>query len=233
MKTLFFLFSIINFGSKNFVFCSEEIFFWKINTDKKVIFLTFDDGPNAIYTNKILEILAEYNIKATFFILGEAIGGNHNLIKKILANGHTLGTHTYYHNNYYQLQKKYSIDVCKKMLEKELEDAEKELKKIDKNLKFRYLRMPYGFYRKWMDEIVKKYDYKVINWTFGYDWYDVSEEVMLKKYCEALQPGAIFLFHDGGVEKYREKTIKVLKKFILYCLDQGYKFENLEEWMKK
>lgn len=233
MKILFFLALAANVKFINLSFCYEEIFIWKINTNEKVVFLTFDDGPNFIYTNKVLEILAEYNIKATFFVLGKAIVGNYDLIKKILEKGHTLGTHTYYHNNYYQLQKKYSVDICKRMLEKELEDTEKELKKINENLRFKYLRMPYGFYRKWIDEIVKKYNYKVVNWTFGYDWFDVSEEEMLRKYCEALQPGAIFLFHDGGISKYREKTINVLRKFISYCLEKGYRFDNLENWIKK
>lgn len=231
MKILLFFLLTIKFTYT--IFCSDEIFIWKINTDKKVIFLTFDDGPNAIYTNEILEILDEYNIKATFFVLGEAMVGNYDLLKKILNRGHTLATHTYYHNNYYQLQKKYPIEVCKKMLENELQDTERELKKIDENLKFKYLRMPYGFYRKWMDEIIRKYNYIVINWTFGYDWNDVSEDVMFEKYCKALQPGAIFLFHDGGTKKYRDKTVKVLKKFIPYCLEQGYKFEDLKGWIKK
>lgn len=233
MKIIFFFLLIVEFCCIKLNLYAEEIFFWKIDTDKKIIFLTFDDGPSPVYTSKVLEILDEFNIKATFFVLGKLIAGNHDLIKKILEKGHSLGTHTYYHNNYYQLQKKYDIEVCKQMLEKELQDTEKELKKIDKNLRFKYLRMPHGFYRKWMEDIIKKYDYKVINWTFGYDWNDVSEDVMFDKYCKALQPGAIFLFHDGGVGKYRERTVRVLRRFILYSLEQGYRFGNLEEWLKK
>ncbi|MCX7910348.1 MAG: polysaccharide deacetylase family protein [Endomicrobia bacterium] len=217
-----------------FLFSSQQqIFFWKIDTKEKVIFLTFDDGPHKVYTNEVLKILEEYKIKAVFFVLGELISGNNEVIRQLLQKGHCIGSHTYYHNNYYQLQKKYSIEVCKNLLEKELYETEKELKKIYKDIKIKYLRMPYGFYREWMNEVLNKFDYKVINWTFGYDWYNVSEEEMFKRYCDALQPGAIFLFHDGGTEGARNKTLKVLKRFIEYCFQKGYKFGNIEEWIKK
>ncbi|MEN3013003.1 MAG: polysaccharide deacetylase family protein [Endomicrobiia bacterium] len=222
-------FTFILFFCKIF---AEQIFYWKIDTKDKIIFLTFDDGPDRVFTYKVLDILDEYNIKATFFVLGELVKYNPEVIKEIVKKGHTLGNHTYYHKNYYQLQKKYSLQTCKKLLEEDILSTEKEVKKVNENLKIKYLRMPHGFYRKWMDEIVKKFDYRIVNWSFGCDWQDIPEEIMLKKYCEALQPGAIFLFHDGGTYKYRNKTINVLKKFIVYCLQNNYRFDKIENWIK-
>lgn len=215
------------------VFASDNknnIFFTKIDTEQKIIFLTFDDGPGR-YTQEVLQILDKYDIKATFFVLGELVRLHSLVIKKIIEKGHTIGTHTYSHKNFYQLQKKKNINECKTILVEELELTEKELKKIlGADFKIKFLRMPNGYYRKWMNDIVKNFGYKVINWTFGCDWHNISEEEMLEKYIKALQPGGIYLFHDGG--KDRKKTIKVLDKFIKYCMSNGYKICSLDEWIK-
>ncbi|MCX7956553.1 MAG: polysaccharide deacetylase family protein [Endomicrobia bacterium] len=211
---------------------AEENFVWKINTDQKIIFLTFDDGPSRIYTLKVLEILDKYNINAVFFVLGVCVKGNEDIIKLIINKGNILANHTYNHYNYYQLVKQKTLQECKNLLSNEIIKTETELKKIlGDNFVVNYLRMPNGYCKKWVQEIALKFNYKLVNWTFGYDWHNVSYDEMYKKYCNALQPGAIFLFHDGG--KNREKTIEVLEKFIEYCLQKGYKFGNLKDWIKK
>jgi peptidoglycan/xylan/chitin deacetylase (PgdA/CDA1 family) len=208
---------------------NDEIFFWRINTKEKVVFLTFDDGPGK-YTEKVLELLKKYNIKATFFMLGEVVKYYPDIVRKVYEFGHTVASHTYYHNNYYKLQKNLPIESCKKKLDEELKMTEEEIKKILPQVKIKYLRMPNGYYKDWVSEIAKKYGYKVINWTFGCDWHNYTEDEMVKKYKNALQPGCIYLFHDGG--KNRIKTINVLQQVIEYCINSGYRFGSLEEWIK-
>jgi len=207
----------------------DETFLWKVDTKEKVVFLTFDDGPGK-YTEDILKLLKKYNIKATFFMLGETVKYYPETVKKVYKEGHTIASHTYYHNNYYQLQKKLSIDKCKKKLDEELKMTENEINKILPQVKIKFLRMPNGYYRSWVKDVVKKYGYKIVNWTFGCDWYNYTEKEMFEKYKNALQPGCIYLFHDGG--KNRTKTINVLQQVIEYCIAKGYKIENLEDWVK-
>ncbi len=207
----------------------KTIFFWKIDTKEKVVFLTFDDGPGK-YTEDVLELLKKYNIKATFFMLGEVVKYYPKTVRKVYLSGHTIGSHTYYHNNFYKLQKNLSIDGCRKKLDEELKMVEEEIKKIVPQIKIKFLRMPNGYYRDWVADIAKKYGYKIVNWTFGCDWHNYTEQEMIKRYKKTLQPGCIYLFHDGG--KNRTKTVSVLKQLIEYCIANGYKFGNLEDWVK-
>ena len=227
MKKIFYFILLLSFTSYSF---TEEIFFWKINTNQKVIFLTFDDGPGE-YTKEVLKILKKYNIKATFFVLGELVEFRKDILKNIINDGHQIGSHTYSHKNFYKLDKTLPQQKCEKILEEELSKTESKIKSaLGSDIKIKYLRMPNGFYRKWMNNIVRKFDYKVINWTHGCDWLNIDEQKMLKSYINALQPGGIYLFHDGG--KDRRKTIKVLEEFIKHSLNEGYKFDLLDNWVK-
>ncbi len=229
LTIIFFLFTIQHGSSKENNDVDKTIFFWKIDTKEKVVFLTFDDGPGK-YTEDVLQLLKKYNIKATFFMLGEVVKYYPDIVRKIYESGHTVASHTYYHNNYYKLQKNLPIESCKKKLDEELKMTEEEIKKILPQVKIKYLRMPNGYYKDWVSEIAKKYGYKVINWTFGCDWHNYTEEEMVKRYKEALQPGCIYLFHDGG--KNRRKTVNVLHQLIEHCISNGYKIESLEGWIK-
>lgn len=219
-----------------FIFCfviqvvADTTFYWKIQTNDKIVFLTFDDGPGE-YTTEVLDVLRKYNIKATFFVLGELIKIKPHIVKKIVNEGHIIGNHTYSHLNFYQLQKKYNLQKCRQILLNELSKTENEIKSVlGDEFKIKFLRMPNGFYKTWMDDIVTQFGYKVVNWTFGYDWHNVGEEELYVRYRDALSPGTIFLFHDGG--KNRKKTVKVLQQLIEYSLTKGYKFGILSDWVK-
>jgi peptidoglycan/xylan/chitin deacetylase (PgdA/CDA1 family) len=229
LTLIFFLFTIQHGGSKENNDVDKTIFFWKIDTKEKVVFLTFDDGPGK-YTEDVLQLLKKYNIKATFFMLGEVVKYYPDFVRKVYESGHSIASHTYYHNNFYKLQKKLSVDECKKKLDEELKMTEEEIKKILPQVKIKFLRMPNGYYKNWVSDIAKKYGYKIVNWTFGCDWHNYTEEEMVKRYKEALQPGCIYLFHDGG--KNRRKTVNVLHQLIEHYISNGYKIESLEGWIK-
>ena len=207
---------------------NKTIFFWRVDTKEKVVFLTFDDGPGQ-YTNNVLELLKKYNIKATFFVLGEMVKLHPEILKKVYESGHSIGSHTYYHNNFYKMQKNLSVDSCKKKLDEELKMTENEIKKVLPKAEIKFLRMPNGYYKNWVSIIAKNYEYKVVNWTFGCDWQNYTEEEMINKYKKALQPGCIYIFHDNG--KNITKTIKVIQKVIEYCITNGYRIEKLDDWI--
>jgi peptidoglycan/xylan/chitin deacetylase (PgdA/CDA1 family) len=216
----------------NIIFClnlfSTQLFIPQIDTKEKIIFLTFDDGPGP-WTKEVLNVLDKYNIKATFFVLGELVEYKKEVVKQAHFSGHEIGIHLFSHKNFYQIQKKYSLKETQELLVQEIESS---LNQVEKTVgtKPRYLRMPYGYYRSWMDKILQKYGLKVINWSFGCDWTKVSSEEMSKKYCLNLRPGGIYLFHDGG--KDRKKTVLVLENFINYALKNGYTFGQLKDYVK-
>ncbi len=216
---------------KTILFSNQEYsqyFVTRIPTQEKIVFLTFDDGPGP-WTKEVLEILNKHNIKSTFFVLGELVKYRKDLLKQIYSQGHEIGIHCYEHKNFYQLQKKQSLNEVKQELIFQIEQSIKEV--YDSiGIKPRYLRMPYGYYRSWMDEYLKKYNLTVINWCFGFDWQNITSAEMADKYCKNLQPGGIYLFHDGG--QNRKKTVESLKIFIEYAIKNNYKFGNLKEFIK-
>ena len=96
---------------------------WKIKTEKKEVWLTFDDGPNIEATPWILSVLSELNIKATFFLIGNDIKKNPELFRQILKNGHRIGNHSYSHKNgWKESVKEYVKDVkkCEELLDSNL-----------------------------------------------------------------------------------------------------------------
>ena len=98
--------ALIIYGSANIQFNFYSKVYCSSNTEEKVIAITFDDGPNAEHTPKVLSILAEENVPATFFVIGKNIQGNENLIKEIDAAGHTLGIHTFSHSFFIDFKSK-------------------------------------------------------------------------------------------------------------------------------
>lgn len=206
---------------------SKNIYFVKADTDEKVIFLTIDDGPGN-YTMELLDLLKKYNIKAIFFVSGDTVLSYQKQLKREHEEGHVIGTHTYCHRSYFKLQKTADLQTLKNTLRSDLDKTETNIKKIIPELKIKYLRMPEGYHKDWVEEIAREYGYKILNWTAGYDWLQEPVETTIERYKKSLKPGAIYLLHDGRDRGL--KTIKILSEFIPYALSQGYKFGDPEEY---
>lgn len=214
--------NIVN--SKN---TTDKIFFTKADTQEKVIFITIDDGPGN-YTMELLDLLKKYNIKAIFFVSGDTVLGYPEVLKREFEEGHYIGTHTYCHRSYYKLQKTADLETLKNTLRSDLQKTEENIKKILPEVRVRYLRMPEGYHKDWVDEIAKEFNYKVLNWTAGYDWLQEPIEKIIEEYKKSLKPGGIYLFHDGRDRGL--KTVKILSELIPYALSQGYKFGDPKDY---
>jgi len=206
---------------------SDKIFFTKADTQEKVIFITIDDGPGN-YTMELLDLLKKYNIKAIFFVSGDTVLGYPEALKREYEERHYIGTHTYCHRSYYQLQKTADLETLKNTLRSDLQKTEENIKKIIPEVQVKYLRMPEGYHKDWVEEIAKEFNYKMLNWTAGYDWLQEPVEKIIEEYKKSLKPGGIYLFHDGRDRGL--KTIKILSELIPYALSQGYKFGDPEEY---
>ncbi len=192
----------------------------------KVAYLTFDDGPSANITPKVLDILKEENIKAVFFVVGKDAVEHPDIIKRIISEGHSIGSHTYSHN----AEVMYSnFDVFKY----EVDNWEKVMKGIfGSNFSTKFFRFPGGNYGKHKKEVqyIHEKGYQFYDWTClsndAMPPNDKTPEQLLENIKKTMKnkPKIIVLNHDSML---RQNTLESLKSQIEYIRSQGYSFEKL------
>ena len=185
---------------------------WEIPEKEKVIYLTFDDGPEKNLTPEVLKILDNYKAKATFFCVGENSIKNPEIILQIIKAGHAIGNHSYSHLKGYRTNTEEFIN---------------DIKKCSEILNTKLFRPPYG--RITRNQIKKlKEDYKIIMWSVIPGDFDnkVSKELLLKRSIKYTKRGTIIVFHDNI--KTKEKVLHALPRFLEYFINKGYKFERIE-----
>lgn len=190
-----------------------------LSIDKNNIYLTIDDGPSSI-TNELCDLLLKYDVKATFFVLGENVKKYPQALKYIYNNGHLVANHTYSHKNFYK------IKANRDLLETEIKKAEEEIVKLI-NYKPIYLRYPYGYSSKQAIEVARFLGYKVINWSFGYDWHPYSEDKIISEYIKNLKPGSIILVHD--TPKRNKMVLRVVEEIFKEAKKKNLKFVKIDE----
>ena len=189
--------------------------------DKKVIALTFDDGPSN-HTDMILAVLKREGIKATFFEEGDQIQYHPAAGKAVLAAGHEIGSHLYSHPDFWHYKK---ADY-REFWNKEAEKTDAIFMKVH-GFKPLLLRMPFGYAKPWVKEEAKKRGYILINWTYGADWTKQPNEELAAGYIKRIKPGAIFLMHDGWPKE--ERTVFALNALIKEAKSRGYGFVTISE----
>jgi peptidoglycan/xylan/chitin deacetylase (PgdA/CDA1 family) len=193
----------------------------KIKTKKKVVALTFDDGPHQKYTREILDLLSLYDIKATFFVIGKNAQHYPNVIKEIDREGHVLGNHTYSHF--------YLPTLSDDEIEAELINTNKIIYKIVGKYPI-FFRPPYGACSDKSTKIVRRSGLITIAWsdmTNDYDVTQTSSEKIADDIIKRARPGAIIGLHDGGGN--REKTVVALAIIIRTLRAAGYEFLTIPQ----
>lgn len=182
--------------------------------DKKAVALTFDDGPGP-WTERILAVLKDKRVIATFFMEGQQAQYRQKLAAAVRDAGQEIGTHTYSHVNFYSYRK----DDRQAVLEREISQAQEYIVRAT-GVRPRLLRMPYGYSKSWARETAVRFGYTMVNWTFGCDWNKMSADQLLAAYIKNIRPGAIFLMHDGGSN--RQRTWEMLPGLIDELQRRGY-----------
>ena len=199
----------------------DNIFVHK-NTDEKVIALTFDDGPHPKKTQQILDVLAKYNVKATFFVIGENAEKYPDILKKTYAAGHEIGNHTYDHKSIYKLSGDSvigEVDKCTSVIESII------------NFSPSLFRPPEGFMDDTIARIVGDHGYKVILWKVDtYDWKGRAATDIYSNVTEHINCGDIILMHDYIWRV--SYTPQALDMIIPTLLEQGYSFCTVSELIK-
>lgn len=187
-------------------------------TDQKRIALTFDDGPDPRFTEDVLNILNQYNVSGTFFLMGSRAIAYPEIVERINNEGHVIGNHTYFHPN---LVKEADIPT----LEREVIRTENTLNDII-DYRTSLFRPPYGFLYNELVEKLAEMQYLIIGWSVdSLDWEEDPPEVIASNVLDNVHPGAIILMHDGADwDGDRTNTIAALRQIIPALQKQGYEF---------
>jgi len=195
------------------------------DTSKKVIYLTFDAGYENGYTAAILDALKKHDVKATFFLVGNYIEKNPDMVKRMVEEGHIVANHTYTHPDMSAIS---SMEGFRKELEK-LEEAYREVtgKEMTK-----FYRPPQGKFSRKNLEMAKELGYKTFFWSLAYvDWFNdrqPTKEEAFKKLLGRIHPGAIVLLHSTS-----KTNAQILDELICKWKEMGYSFGSLEELVAK
>ncbi len=197
---------------------SDNVFLKNTDAGKRVA-LTFDDGPHPRYTPQILEILDEYGIKATFFVIGQNIDNYPEAFEAILNSGCEIGNHTYSHKN--------MAKMSEEEIARELGRTEESVARFT-DRKLEILRPPQGSIGVPLEKVSKSMGYDVILWSVDtLDWANTPSDTIVTNVMKNLCGGDIILMHDytsnGGI------TCSALRRLIPAMLAKGYEFVTVSE----
>lgn len=183
-------------------------------TGTRYLALTFDDGPRRETTERLLDGLAERNAKATFFVIGDQIEGNEDLIRRMDAEGHQIGNHTARHTNLQRSSAEQTVTEINKT-EVALNSA------LGKSGNY-WLRPPWGLIGRSQQRLIKT---PMIHWSIDpEDWKTLNTAQVVEQVVRQAEDGAIVLLHD-----YYPSSVDAALQIIDILQKQGYQFVTVEE----
>ena len=198
---------------------ADVVYSW--NSQEKKIALTFDDGPHPVHTPEILEILAEYGVRATFFVIGQNLEYYGDLLKCEVEAGHEIGNHTYSHRNLRSLA---AVEI-----QREISDTENAVYDCA-NYRTKLLRPPEGKLGEEICRTAQESNYTVVCWSVDTrDWAHTSTEEIVNHVLSSVEGGDIILFHD--FVSGESPTPEALRQIIPVLLKEGYEFVTVSELM--
>ena len=191
------------------------------DTEEKVIYLTFDAGYEAGYTEQILDVLKKHDVKAAFFVVGNYIEQNPDLVRRMLREGHIVGNHTYHHYDMSKLSDEAAFN-------QELTSLETLYRETTGEDLPRYYRPPQGIYSEKNLEMAQKLGYRTVFWSLAYvDWYQdnqPTDEQAFSKLLPRIHPGAVVLLHSTS-----QTNARILDTLLSKWEEMGYSFGTLDE----
>jgi peptidoglycan/xylan/chitin deacetylase (PgdA/CDA1 family) len=181
---------------------------WNLNPSGKVIYLTFDDGPQPVYTPKVLSVLAKYRAKATFFVLGREVAAHPDLVAQTRRAGHRIGNHTWDHPMLTKLS------------------ATRLRQEIASGVRSKCFRPPFRDTNAAVAAVAAQYGQRQVLWDVDTkDWSKPGTDRIEQALLRGARPGAIILMHDGGGN--RSETVAALDRALPHLIAQGYTFRAL------
>ena len=190
------------------------------NSETKTIYLTFDEGYEAGYTEEILKILKQNDVKATFFLTAHYVNTQENLVKQMIEEGHIIGNHTVNHKS--------MPSLTEEEIKKEVMDLHQSVyEKFGYEMK--YIRPPKGEFSEKTLQVTNTLGYENVMWSFAYeDWNEEKqpdEEKAKNKILNNLHNGEIMLLHGNS-----KTNMNILDGVIKEAKNMGYVFKSLDEF---
>ncbi len=200
----------------------------RMNTTEKLVALSFDDGPTKQATQKVLDILDDHKVKATFFFIGDRLKKEVDIARAVEGGGHDIAHHAYHHT--------YSLPFrTKRIIRADIVATERVAKEVlGKKSIDKLYRPPHGWRTPWMLQAVRESGYKPIFWdvmTFDYRE-STSSDYIANHIIKRTKPGSIIVLHDGIAEiaeAKRTNMLKALPTIISELQKDGYRFVLLKD----
>lgn len=223
------LFSQTSYGQTNYPLQVKypDIMLYKIETDRKIIALTFDDGPDQRFTPKILDVLNKHKVKGSFFLLGTRIEKYPDVARRIKSEGHEIGNHTYWHPDLTKSGKDNLIW--------EIEKNEQAIRSVI-GIKTDLFRAPYGALNEELVETLGEKGYRGIGWSVdSEDWKSLTAKEIKQNIIQFVHPGAIILLHSAGHwTQDLSGTVEAIDELIPILKNRGYEFVTVSDlWALK
>lgn len=185
---------------------------WRIPTNQKIIYLSFDDGPHETATNFVLDILAKFNAKASFFCIGKNVQKYPAIYQRILNEGHAVGNHTMHHANGWKVSNAAYFE---------------ETKQAAELIKSNLFRPPYGRIKRSQINKIIEQPFQIIMWSVLSGDFDLklSPEACCNNVLKHTKSGSIVVFHDST--KAWERMSYTLPIVLAYFSKLGYRFEAI------
>ncbi len=191
------------------------------DTSQKVLYLTFDAGYENGCTEKILDILEKHQVKAAFFLVGNYMQKNADLVRRMVAQGHIVGNHTMHHPDMSKISDKAAF-------QKELQELEQLYQDITGSQMPKYYRPPQGNYSQENLQLAQELGYQTVFWSLAYvDWNNDSQptaEYAFSKLLPRTHNGAVVLLHSTS-----QTNAQILDQLLTTWKEQGYRFGTIEE----
>ena len=195
------------------------------NTGEKVLYLTFDAGYENGSTEKILDVLKKQDVRAAFFLVGNYIEKNADLVRRMVKEGHIVGNHTMHHPDMSAITEKTAFA-------KELHDLEALYKEKTGQDLPKFYRPPQGIYSEENLKLAKELGYKTVFWSLAYvDWNNDAQPTKEQAFAKLLprtHPGAVILLHSTS-----RTNGEILEELLIKWKEEGYRFGTLEELFAK
>lgn len=185
---------------------------WSLPVAEKVLYLSFDDGPHPIITQKVLKLLNQYQAKATFFCIGDKVERHFNTFESIKTEGHSIGNHSYHHLNGWKTKDQTYLE---------------DVQKADALIQSKLFRPPYGRLKATQASKLRQMGFSLIMWSVLSADYDkrMTKEKCAARVLRNIKPGAIILFHDS--ENAADNMLFALNELLKEATANGYRFDAI------
>lgn len=200
--------------------------FTGLSRGTKKLALTYDDGPNDPHTLRLLEVLAQHDVRATFFVIGRFVTQRPDIVRELMRAGHAVGNHTFSHPNL--------IFASAERTRKEIADCQEVLLETTGETS-RLFRPPFGGRRPGTMQLARALGLEPVMWNVtGYDWSAPQADSIVARVSRQIRGGNVILLHDGSHLRMgadRSQTVIATDRIIAKCKAQGYDFVTIPEMM--